>query len=155
MAGIVTLTTDFGLRDAYVAEMKGVMLGIAHTARQSLQLIDVTHEIERHDITEGALALEEMWNEFASSYSFSLLCGYSMRTFGRESHKGSVAAICDKHAHVIPTESYLEVELGSRMREIALLQQRAQALDSELSRRDEIESSLRVALSTAEARVRD
>ena len=104
---------------------------------------------------EGALALEEMWNEFASSYSFSLLCGYSMRTFGRESHKGSVAAICDKHAHVIPTESYLEVELGSRMREIALLQQRAQALDSELSRRDEIESSLRVALSTAEARVRD
>ena len=58
MAGIVTLTTDFGLRDAYVAEMKGVMLGIAHTARQSLQLVDITHDIERHDITEGALALE-------------------------------------------------------------------------------------------------
>ena len=58
MAGIVTLTTDFGLRDAYVAEMKGVMLGIAHTARQSLQIVDITHDIERHDITEGALALE-------------------------------------------------------------------------------------------------
>ena len=58
MAGIVTLTTDFGLRDAYVAEMKGVMLGIARGARQSLDLVDVTHEVERHDITEGALALE-------------------------------------------------------------------------------------------------
>src|SRR4029453_6122900 len=58
VAGIVTLTTDFGLRDAYVAEMKGVMLGIAHTARQPLQLVDITHDIERHDITEGALALE-------------------------------------------------------------------------------------------------
>jgi len=58
VAGIVTLTTDFGLRDAYVAEMKGVMLGIAHAARQPLQLVDVTHDIERHDITEGALALE-------------------------------------------------------------------------------------------------
>jgi S-adenosyl-L-methionine hydrolase (adenosine-forming) len=58
VAGIVTLTTDFGLRDAYVAEMKGVMLGIARAASQSLQLIDVTHEVERHDITEGALALE-------------------------------------------------------------------------------------------------
>ena len=34
------------------------MLGIAHAARQSLQLVDVTHEVERHDITEGALALE-------------------------------------------------------------------------------------------------
>ena len=58
MAGIVTLTTDFGLRDAYVAEMKGVMLGVARAARQSLQLVDVTHDVERHDITEGALALE-------------------------------------------------------------------------------------------------
>jgi S-adenosylmethionine hydrolase len=58
VAGIVTLTTDFGLRDAYVAEMKGVMLGIAQAARQPLQLVDVTHDLERHDITEGALALE-------------------------------------------------------------------------------------------------
>ena len=58
VAGIVTLTTDFGVRDAYVAEMKGVMLGIARAAGQTLQLIDVTHEVERHDITEGALALE-------------------------------------------------------------------------------------------------
>jgi S-adenosylmethionine hydrolase len=58
VAGIVTLTTDFGLRDAYVAEMKGVMLGIAQAARQPLQLIDVSHDVERHDITEGALALE-------------------------------------------------------------------------------------------------
>lgn len=58
MAGLVTLTTDFGLRDAYVAEMKGVMLGIAEAARRPLSLVDVTHDIERHDITEGALALE-------------------------------------------------------------------------------------------------
>ena len=58
MAGIVTLTTDFGLRDAYVAEMKGVMLGIADAARRPLAFVDVTHEVERHDITEGALALE-------------------------------------------------------------------------------------------------
>ena len=58
MVGIVTLTTDFGLRDAYVAEMKGVMLGIARAAGRALQLVDVTHEVERHDITEGALALE-------------------------------------------------------------------------------------------------
>jgi S-adenosylmethionine hydrolase len=58
VAGIVTLTTDFGLRDAYVAEMKGVMLGVARAAGQTLQLVDVTHEVERHDITEAALALE-------------------------------------------------------------------------------------------------
>jgi S-adenosylmethionine hydrolase len=58
VAGIVTLTTDFGLRDAYVAEMKGVMLGIARASGDVLQLVDVTHDVERHDITEGALAVE-------------------------------------------------------------------------------------------------
>ena len=51
---IVTLTTDFGTRDAYVAAMKGVILGIAHDVR----LVDVSHEVAAHDVTEGALVLE-------------------------------------------------------------------------------------------------
>jgi hypothetical protein len=53
-APIVTLTTDFGTRDAYVAAMKGVILRIAREAR----LVDVSHDVAAHDITEGALALE-------------------------------------------------------------------------------------------------
>jgi S-adenosylmethionine hydrolase len=53
-APIVTLTTDFGTRDAYVAAMKGVVLGIAPHAR----LVDVSHDVAAHDVTEGALALE-------------------------------------------------------------------------------------------------
>src|SRR5438132_6413330 len=55
---IVTLTTDFGVRDPYVAEMKGAILGIARTAGRAVQLVDVTHEVARHDVVEGALALE-------------------------------------------------------------------------------------------------
>ncbi len=58
MDAIVTLTTDFGLRDPYVAEMKGVILGIVSAAGRDVHLVDVTHEIEAHDVTEGALALE-------------------------------------------------------------------------------------------------
>ena len=38
--GIVTLTTDFGLADGYVGQMKGVMLGIDRT----LTLVDISHE---------------------------------------------------------------------------------------------------------------
>ncbi|MEX2146623.1 MAG: SAM-dependent chlorinase/fluorinase [Candidatus Rokuibacteriota bacterium] len=55
MAPIITFTTDFGLRDPYVAEMKGVILGITGGATQ---LVDVTHEVQRHDVAEAALALE-------------------------------------------------------------------------------------------------
>ncbi len=51
---IVTLTTDFGLRDPYVAEMKGVILGIT----RDVHIVDISHEVAPHDITEGALALE-------------------------------------------------------------------------------------------------
>jgi S-adenosylmethionine hydrolase len=51
---IVTLTTDFGLRDPFAGIMKGVILGICPRAA----LIDLTHEIRRHDILEAQLALE-------------------------------------------------------------------------------------------------
>ena len=58
MAAIITLTTDFGVRDPWVAAMKGVILGIACAARQTIELVDVTHEVAPHDVGEGALALE-------------------------------------------------------------------------------------------------
>jgi hypothetical protein len=58
LSAIITLTTDFGTRDAYVAEMKGVMLGIAATSGQPITLVDITHEVAAHDVTEGALALD-------------------------------------------------------------------------------------------------
>src|SRR5213596_242253 len=51
---IVTLTTDFGVRDPWVAEMKGAILGIARTAGRAVQLVDVTHEVARHDVVEAA-----------------------------------------------------------------------------------------------------
>jgi S-adenosyl-L-methionine hydrolase (adenosine-forming) len=54
MSAIVTLTTDFGLRDPYVAAMKAVILGIT----RAVHLIDVTHEVAPHDVMEAALALE-------------------------------------------------------------------------------------------------
>ena len=50
---IITLTTDFGVRDPYVGIMKGVILGIAPEA----SLVDITHDIGSHDIAEGAFAL--------------------------------------------------------------------------------------------------
>jgi S-adenosylmethionine hydrolase len=54
VSAIITLTTDFGSRDPYVAEMKGVILSLA----RAVHLVDVTHEIEPQHITEGALAVE-------------------------------------------------------------------------------------------------
>lgn len=51
---IITLTTDFGLRDPFVGIMKGVILGICPGAR----LVDLTHEVAPYCVREAALALE-------------------------------------------------------------------------------------------------
>lgn len=50
---IITLTTDFGLRDPYVAEMKAVILGICPNAT----IVDVSHEIEKFNVKMGAFIL--------------------------------------------------------------------------------------------------
>lgn len=53
MPRLITLTTDFGTRDAYVATMKGVILNIA----PEVVLVDVTHEIRQGDVMEAAFTL--------------------------------------------------------------------------------------------------
>ncbi len=58
VAAIITLTTDFGAREAYVAAMKGVILGIVRAAGQTVEVVDVTHEVAPHDVAEAALALD-------------------------------------------------------------------------------------------------
>lgn len=51
---IITLTTDFGERDNYVAQMKGVILGINAEA----QLVDVTHAVPAQDVLRAAVLLD-------------------------------------------------------------------------------------------------
>jgi S-adenosylmethionine hydrolase len=52
-APIITLLSDFGLKDPYVAEMKAVILSICPQAR----IVDVSHEIEKFNIRMGAFVL--------------------------------------------------------------------------------------------------
>ena len=50
---IITLTTDFGLRDPYVAEMKAVILGLCPDAN----IVDLSHEIRKFDVRMGSYVL--------------------------------------------------------------------------------------------------
>jgi S-adenosyl-L-methionine hydrolase (adenosine-forming) len=52
-AKIVTFTSDFGLKDPYVAEMKAAVLGICPSA----VLVDVTHGVEKFNVRAGAFML--------------------------------------------------------------------------------------------------
>jgi len=50
---MITLTSDFGLKDPYVAEMKGVILSVNSKA----QIVDVSHEVYTFNVRMGAYIL--------------------------------------------------------------------------------------------------
>jgi S-adenosyl-L-methionine hydrolase (adenosine-forming) len=60
MRPIITLLTDFGTADGYVAEMKGVLLSMTPEA----MLVDLSHEIPPQDIESARLAVARYWRRF-------------------------------------------------------------------------------------------
>ncbi|MBX7258996.1 MAG: SAM-dependent chlorinase/fluorinase [Candidatus Hydrogenedentes bacterium] len=60
MRPIVTLLTDFGTKDPYVASMKGVILSRC----ADVSIVDLSHEIPPQDVFEGALFLAEAASYF-------------------------------------------------------------------------------------------
>ena len=57
---IVTLTTDFGWRDYYLGLLKGAML----RNHASLNLVDITHDIQTYDIVQAAFIFRNIWKNF-------------------------------------------------------------------------------------------
>jgi len=60
VAAVVTLLSDFGTRDGFVAAMKGVILEIAPT----VQVVDASHDIEPGDVEAAAFVLHQYWRLF-------------------------------------------------------------------------------------------
>jgi len=59
-APILTLTSDFGLSDHYVAAMKGVILSICPPAR----IVDISHGVSPFEIAEGAYVIAQAYPSF-------------------------------------------------------------------------------------------
>ncbi|MDE3151133.1 MAG: SAM-dependent chlorinase/fluorinase [Gemmatimonadota bacterium] len=57
---LVTLLTDFGTADGYVAEMKGVLM----TGAREATILDLSHEIPPQDVDAARLALARYWKRF-------------------------------------------------------------------------------------------
>jgi S-adenosyl-L-methionine hydrolase (adenosine-forming) len=58
---ILTLTTDFGTKDHFAGVMKGVILGIC----PNVDIIDITHEVDPFEISEGAYVIAQAYRFFA------------------------------------------------------------------------------------------
>jgi signal transduction histidine kinase len=92
---------------------------------------------------DAAIRLEQLWNELAERHDFSLTCGYPTRFFDRPEHADSFLRVCAVHSALIPDETYTGLRTeDERLREIAALQQKARALDSEVADRERLQQEL-------------
>jgi S-adenosylmethionine hydrolase len=57
---LITLLTDFGTADGYVAEMKGVLYSLADQA----EVVDLSHELPPQQVDAGRLAVARYWRRF-------------------------------------------------------------------------------------------
>lgn len=57
---LITLTSDFGLKDPFAGMMKGVIYNINGSAN----IVDITHEIRSQDILEGAFIISQSYRFF-------------------------------------------------------------------------------------------
>ena len=81
----------------------------------------------------AAVELEQLWNELGQVCNFCLLCGYPLSAFGRKKDQQRFMDICAQHVNVIPAESYSALSNDSeRHRTVARLQQRAQAMETQI-----------------------
>ena len=60
MRPIITLLTDFGTADGYVAEMKGVLFSLAPDS----EIVDLSHDIPPQDVELARLTVARYWRRF-------------------------------------------------------------------------------------------
>jgi len=119
----------------------GGLITSARTAAKSEQVgLVIFGEMVAILWTEGkhqaAIRLEELWNDLAAQYSFSLRCAYPMNGFHKQEHADSFAKICAAHSSVLPFGSRALVLNDDQQRTIVALQLKLQVLEYESTLRE-------------------
>jgi PAS domain S-box-containing protein len=93
---------------------------------------------------QAALRLEHLWNDLRQSHSFSLWCAYPMSVFQHAEDSQAFLDICRQHSSISPSETFTSLRNEEeRSRNIAGLQQRSLALETEREARKQTEQLLR------------
>ena len=98
----VTFSSDFGHRDAYVASVKGIILGIS----PKVKIIDISHEISQHDVCQAAFLLASCYHCFPS-HSIHLV----VVDPGVGSNRSAIIASSSDHVFVAPDNGVLSLVL--------------------------------------------
>jgi signal transduction histidine kinase/ActR/RegA family two-component response regulator len=100
---------------------------------------------------EAAVRLERLWNGYLARWrgTVSLLCAYPLQALAQKADGDVLAAVCAEHATVAPAESYATIgDDAERARVIAVLQQKAHALEAEIAQRAAVTGRLEHQIAT-------
>jgi signal transduction histidine kinase/CheY-like chemotaxis protein len=90
-----------------------------------------------------ALCLEQLSNELGQRHPFSLFCAYPMSSFATAAEARDLRHVCAEHKRVVPAESYTgHPDAKDRVLMICELQQKAAALESEVTERRRLHKEL-------------
>lgn len=103
MVNVITLLTDFGTCDSYVAQLKGVLL---RRAADPLQIVDICHEVPPQDIGAAARLLREAAMEFPAGTVHVAVVDPGVGTSRR-----IVAAEIEQQRFVLPDNGLLSLVL--------------------------------------------
>lgn len=130
--------------DRFANVVGGLIAKIASVREGEGRKVAIFGEIVALLVAEGnheaAIRVEQLWNGLAKTHSFQLHCAYPMGLFSDERDGGTLEKICSEHSLVSPTEQYgAQGTDQERLRAVVLLQQKAEALETEIRERKRFE----------------
>lgn len=97
-ANLITLTTDFGLQDPFVGQIKGAILRRNINAK----IIDLIHTIEPHDILGGAVTIRSSYHYFPEGSVHMVVVDPGVGT-----QRMIIALMADNHIFIAPDNGTL------------------------------------------------
>lgn len=93
---LITFTSDFGLSDHYVGQIKGTFLSI----NSSQTIIDISHQVQSYDITHMAFVLDSVFRDFPKG---------TIHFVGMDDEAGYMIAWVEEHYFVVPNNGVISL----------------------------------------------
>ncbi|MGB0294005.1 MAG: SAM hydrolase/SAM-dependent halogenase family protein [Flavobacteriaceae bacterium] len=95
---LITLTTDYGSKDHFVASLKGVLLKYNPSAK----IVDISHQVNQYDTLMASYIVKSCYNDFPENTVH--LIAVDSSTNSEEPH---IAVFADRHFFICPNKGFI------------------------------------------------
>ncbi len=93
---LITFTSDFGLSDHYVGQIKGTFL----STNSSQTIIDISHQVQAYDITHMAFVIGSVFRDFPEG---------TVHFIGMDDELGYMIAWVEGHYFIVPNNGVISL----------------------------------------------